>query len=140
MPSCVHRATRFNIIATRCESVFGKGEGSVILYAPLHEKDLPYQPLRPSVGCLNCLKTHFPTSKPLGRLRTHTLRDVFDGIFYILRSGCPWRLLRHDFPLWPTVYHHFRIFRLRGVWHLVFKVLRTAERQRVARTPTPPRP
>jgi putative transposase len=91
-------------------------------------------PLKPAV------KTHLPASKPLGRLRTHTLRDVFNGIFYILRSGCPWRLLPHDFPLWPTVYHHFRIFRLRGVWHLVFKVLRTAERQRVARTPSPPRP
>jgi transposase len=67
----------------------------VILYAPLHEKDLPYRPLRPRV---TWLKTHLPASKPLGRLRTHTLRDVFDRIFYILRSGRPWRPLPHDFP------------------------------------------
>jgi putative transposase len=66
-------------------------------------------------------------------VRTHTLRDVFDGIFYILRSGCPWRLLPHDIPPWPTVYYHFRKFRLSGVWHLVFKVLHTAERKRVGK-------
>lgn len=80
-----------------------------------------------------CLKTHLPSSKPLGRLRTHSLRDIFDGIFYILRSGCPWRLLPHDFPPWPTVYYHFRRFRLSGVWHLVFGALRAAERKRVGK-------
>jgi putative transposase len=53
-----------------------------------------------------CLKTHLLASKRLGRLRTHTLRDIFDGISYILRSGCPWRLLPHGFPPWPTVYYH----------------------------------
>ena len=82
-----------------------------------------------------CLKTHLPASKPLGRLRTHTLRDIFDGIFYILRSGCPWRLLPHDFPPWPTVYYHFRKFRLSGVWHLVLKALHTAERKKVGKDP-----
>jgi putative transposase len=82
-----------------------------------------------------CLKTHLPPSKQLGRLRTHTLRDIFDAIFYILRSGCPWRLLPHDFPPWSTVYYHFRKFRLSGVWHLVFKALHAAERKRVGKDP-----
>ena len=80
-----------------------------------------------------CLKTHLPASKPLGRVRTHTLHDVFDGIFYILRSGCPWRLLPHDIPPWPTIYYPFRKFRSSGVWHLVFKALHTAERKRVGK-------
>ena len=84
-----------------------------------------------------CLKTHLPASKPLGRLRTHTLRDIFDGIFYILRSGCPWRLLPHDFPPWSTVYYHFRRFRLRGLWSLILKALRAAERKRVGKDPQP---
>jgi putative transposase len=53
----------------------------------------------------------------------------------ILRSGCPWRVLPHDFPPWPTVYHHFRNFQLSGVWHLVFKALHTAERKRVSKDP-----
>jgi putative transposase len=84
-----------------------------------------------------CLKTHLPASKPLGRPRTHTLRDIFDGIFYILRSGCPWRLLPHDFPPWSTVYYHFRRFRLSGLWHRLFKVLHAAERKRVGKDPQP---
>ena len=70
-------------------------------------------------------------------MRTHALRDVFDAIFYVLRSGCPWRMLPGDFPPWPTVYYHFRMFRLSGLWHRAFAILRAAERKRV-RTPTPP--
>src|SRR3954453_16073083 len=75
------------------------------------------------------------TPKAQGRPRTHSLRDVLDAIFYVLKSGCPWRLLPHDFPPWSTVYYHFRKFRLSGVWHLVFKALHAAERTRVGKDP-----
>jgi putative transposase len=69
-------------------------------------------------------------------MRTHALRDVFDAIFfYVLRSGCPWRMLPGDFPPWPTVYYHFRRFRLSGLWHRVFAILRAAERKRVGKNP-----
>lgn len=37
------------------------------------------------------------------RLRAHSLRDVIDAVFYVLRSGCPWRFLPSDFPPWSTV-------------------------------------
>jgi putative transposase len=84
------------------------------------------------------LKTHLPASKLRGRLHTHTLRDVFDRIFYILRSGCPWRLSPHDFPPWPSVYHHFRNTPLnRSVAPRFLKTLHTAERQRVSKDPEP---
>ena len=43
------------------------------------------------------LKTHLRASKLPGKLRTHSLRDIFDAIFYVLRSGCPWRMLPGDF-------------------------------------------
>ncbi len=69
------------------------------------------------------------------RMRTHSLRDVFDAVFYVLRSGCPWRLVPGDFPPWSTVYYHFRKSRLGGVWHRVFTVLRTAERERIGKDP-----
>ncbi len=68
-------------------------------------------------------------------MRTHALRDVFDAIFYVLRSGCPWRMLPGDFPPWPTVYYHFRRFRLSGLWHRAFAILRAAERKRVGKNP-----
>jgi putative transposase len=84
-----------------------------------------------------CLKVHLPASKPRGRPRVHSLRDIFDAIFYVVRSGWPWRLLPHDFPTWPTVYYHFRRFRLSGLWYRILRILRVTERER-ARTPMPP--
>jgi putative transposase len=83
------------------------------------------------------LKARFPPSKSPGSPRSHCLRDIFDAIFYVLRSGCPWRLLRRDFPPWSTVYYHFRRFRLDGLWHLVLRSLHAAERKRAGRNPEP---
>ena len=80
-----------------------------------------------------CLKSHLPPSKLPSRLRAHSLRDIFDAIFYVLRSGCPWRLLPHDFPPWSTVYYHFRGFRLSGLWHRIFMILRSMERKRAGK-------
>jgi putative transposase len=61
--------------------------------------------------------------------RAHSLRDIF----YVLKSGCHWRLLPHDFPPWQTVSYHFRRFRLSGMWHRIFTILRAAERKRTGR-------
>src|SRR3712207_4467184 len=66
------------------------------------------------------LRSYLPTPNAQGRPRTHSLRDVLDAIFfYVLKSGCHWRLLPHDFPPWPTVYYHFRKLRLSGAWGLI---------------------
>ena len=83
------------------------------------------------------LQAYLPNPKPEGRPRTHSLRDVLDAIFYVLKSGCLWRLLPHDFPPWSTVYYHFRRFRLKGLWHLILKELHTAERTKVSKDPQP---
>jgi putative transposase len=83
------------------------------------------------------LQAYLHNPKPEGRPRTHSLRDVLDAIFYVLKSGCHWRLLPHDFPPWSTVYYHFRRFRLNGLWHLILKELHAAERKRVGKDPQP---
>jgi putative transposase len=83
------------------------------------------------------LRSYLPSLKAESRLRTHSLRDVLDAIFYIVRSGCAWRLLPHDFPPWSTVYYHFRRFRLSGLWSLILKVVRADERKRVGKDPQP---
>src|SRR5215207_1328485 len=64
----------------------------------------------------SCLKGYLPTPENDGRPRVHSLREILNAIFYIVKSGCPWRLLPHDFPLWKTVYHYFRAWRLNGTW------------------------
>ena len=63
-----------------------------------------------------CLELHLPAPKGDGRPRLHSLREILDAVFYVLRSGCAWRLLPHDYPPWNTVYHYFREFRLDGTW------------------------
>src|SRR5215212_4860821 len=79
------------------------------------------------------LQSCLPTPKAQGRPRTHSLRDILNAIFYVLKSGCQWRLLPHDFPPWSTVYYHFRRFRLSGLWHRLFKVLHADERKRAGK-------
>src|SRR3712207_153424 len=47
-----------------------------------------------------CIEPYLPTPETSGRPRVHTLRELLDAIFYIVRSGCAWRLLPHEFPPW----------------------------------------
>src|SRR5687768_12475681 len=83
------------------------------------------------------LRSFLPTAKAEGRPRTHSLRDVLDAIFYVVRSGCHWRLLPHDFPPWSAVYYHFRRFPLNGSWSLILKVVHAAQRKWVGKDPQP---
>src|SRR5215211_5356567 len=83
------------------------------------------------------LRSFLPTPKAEGRPSTHSLRNILDAIFYVLKSGFHWRLLPHDFPPWSTVYYHFRRFRLSGLWSLILKALHAAERKRAGKDPQP---
>jgi putative transposase len=50
------------------------------------------------------LQLHVPAPNKRGRPRTHDTREILNAIFfYVLKSGCPWRLLPKDFPPWETV-------------------------------------
>src|SRR5215210_8053767 len=55
-----------------------------------------------------CLSSHVPAPNKRGRPRIHSSRVILDAIFYVLRSGCPWRLLPREFPPWETIYYWFR--------------------------------
>jgi putative transposase len=78
-----------------------------------------------------------PLAKPGGRPRSSDLRLILNAIFSVLRGGCPWRLLPHDFPPWPTVYDYFRKWRNAGVWEQLNAALREQVRTRAGRQPTP---
>lgn len=51
-------------------------------------------------------------------------RQVLNAIFYILRSGCSWRMLPKDYPKWQTVYGLFRKWKRRGIIRKVHDFLR----------------
>ncbi len=80
---------------------------------------------------------HLPSSRPGGRPRRTSLRAVVDAIFYLLRTGCQWRLLPRDFPPWGTVWWYFRRWRLDGVWTRLHRALYRAARRHTGRRPDP---
>jgi transposase len=52
----------------------------------------------------------------VGRPRTRPRRVLLDAMFYLVRTGCQWRLLPREYPPWQTVYHYWRAWRLDGTW------------------------
>ena len=71
-----------------------------------------------------CIEPHLAPPSKRGRPRVHTTREIFDAVFYILKSGCAWRLLPYEFPPWEIVYHYFRRWRIDGTWERLNATLR----------------
>ena len=67
---------------------------------------------------------YLPVAKSGGRPRRTNLQAVLDAIFYVLCSGCSWRMLPGDFPAWQTVYSYFRRWRIDGTWLRIHRYLR----------------
>jgi putative transposase len=84
-----------------------------------------------------CIEGLLPTPENEGRPRLHSLREILNAIFYVVRSGCAWRLLPHDFPPWKTVYHYFRLWRVDRTWERMHAALRQRVRVRLKRNPHP---
>jgi transposase len=78
-----------------------------------------------------------PIAKSSGRPRTHEVREILNAIFYVLRAGCSWRLLPHDFPNWKTVYHYWREWRMSGLWERINAALRQILRRKMGREAEP---
>lgn len=83
------------------------------------------------------LKPLIPPAKPGGRPRSTDMREVLNGIFYELRSGCAWRMLPHDLPPCKTVYHYFRQWKGDGTWERMNQELRTELRKADGREAEP---
>ena len=66
------------------------------------------------------------------------MRAAMNAIFYLLRTGCPWRYLPRDsFPPRSTVYTIFRKFQRDGVWEAIWAELHMALRERMGREASP---
>jgi putative transposase len=78
-----------------------------------------------------------PTAKPGGRPRKTNIREVVNAIFYMLRTGCAWRLLPHDFPPPGTVYDYFRAWTKNGTLWRIHDTLRRLVRVAAGRNEEP---
>ena len=65
------------------------------------------------------LKDLLPEAKPGGRPRSVDLREILNGIFYRLRSGCAWEMLPHDLPPHQAVYDYFNKWSADGTWEQI---------------------
>ena len=63
-----------------------------------------------------------PPGKPRGRKPTDA-RRVLNALFYMVRTGCPWRFLPKDFPPFTTVQNRFYAWRDSGLWEQIVAVL-----------------
>jgi len=64
-------------------------------------------------------------------------RSLLNAIFYVLRSGCAWRLLPSDFGPWQTVYGYFRTWSQDWTWTFIHDVLRDWVRKTAGRKVAP---
>lgn len=83
------------------------------------------------------LAPHVLRPRRRGRPCVHSRRALVDAIFYVVRSGCQWRLLPRGYPPWQTVYHYWRAWRLDGTWARLHTALREQLRARDGRDPQP---
>ena len=77
-----------------------------------------------------------PTPKPGGRPAKYPRREIINAIWYVLRTGCAWRLLPHDLPPWQLVYHYFWVWRREETWEEIHSALHVRVRQAGGREPT----
>jgi putative transposase len=83
------------------------------------------------------LEPLLPLDKVGGRPRKYSLREVLNGIQYVLRAGCAWRLMPHDLPHWQTAYQTLRAWRRDGTWVRIHDRLRERVRTQMGRHPQP---
>ena len=83
------------------------------------------------------IASFYPEANRRGRPRTQDFREITNAILYLVRAGCAWRLLPHDFPKWQTVYYYFRRWQKEGVWHKIHDFLRAEVRVQAGRNVEP---
>jgi putative transposase len=71
------------------------------------------------------------------RKRKYTLREIFDAIFYLLKTGCQWRMLPTNFPSWKLVYYYFTKWKMDGTIELIHELLRDKTRKKAGRNESP---
>lgn len=71
------------------------------------------------------------------RKRQRSLKCVLDAIFYLLKTGCQWRMLPRDFPKWELVYYYFQKWSRDGTLEEIHEVLRNRLRVKRGRRRSP---
>src|SRR5665647_1737043 len=76
---------------------------------------------------------YLPKDKPTGRPREYSWREILNAIFYMVKNGCVWRALPHEYPPWETVYGYFRNFQKTNLWEELNRVIRERVRKKAGK-------
>lgn len=107
-------------------------------YTDAHRRDEPGRyPTDLTDAEWQLLEEHFRAKDKGGRPPEHTPRRMLNAIFYVLRAGCSWRMMPHDFPPWKSVYTTFRRWTKDGRLRLAHDALRRKLRTQLGRKEDP---
>jgi len=81
----------------------------------------------------NIIQELVPPAKFGGRPRSLDMRDVINGILYVVVGGIQWRMLPKEYPKWQSVYYYFRVWRDDGTWQRIHDTVRAMVRRRAGR-------
>ena len=100
------------------------------VYEQVYPSDLTLEQLELVLSLL-------PPSPPIGTDRTVDMRKILNGILYVVRTGCQWRMLPKEYEHWNTTYGYFRSWQQDGTWQRIHDILREQTRLQEGREPTP---
>lgn len=78
-----------------------------------------------------------PPARRGGRKRTVHIREVFNGLLYVLSTGCQWRAIPKDLPPRSTIFDYFARWQADGTLGRIHSALYERCRGQAERTPTP---
>ena len=78
---------------------------------------------------------YFPGPSSTGSPRIYPWRVIMNGIFNIVKNGCTWRALPHEYPGWQTVYYYFRLFQKEMRWETLNTTIWEANRVKIGKEP-----
>lgn len=72
-----------------------------------------------------------------GANRKYEIREIVNGIYYVLRTGCAWEYIPHDLPHWKTCYEYFRKWSEQGIWKIAMDEIRKRLRKEIGKEEEP---
>ena len=79
------------------------------------------------------IKPLIPRGKTVGHMRETDEYEVANAILYLLKTGCDWRMLPHDFTKWQTVFDYFTKWKKDGTWKKIHDCLKDQVRLKVGK-------
>lgn len=78
-----------------------------------------------------------PAARRGGRKRTVNIREVFNGLLYVLSTGCQWRAIPKDLPPRSTIFDYFERWQAEGTLRRIHAALYVRCREQAKRTTAP---